>query len=318
MTSISPIPQQKAKDSDDGQPREDLQEDNLVHRSASGSPPNARSRVLLAPHRRSTRQPATLNATSHTHEVLRSPVQVQLEHGPNDVVDPLPPVPRYDLRNPVQVQLEHSPNEFVGPLPPLPRDDLRNPVQVRLEHEPAGIIELLPPAPQDPAEALGPEIREVPAAHADILGTVVLRMISLMSILLVLACAYTLTPEAIKHALASWCSVPVVSPFCPASRLTASPSSVPPPQWADFPRLLNLESGTFEVLLDETVKGPGLALEMKQTEVALKDLATLVRISDLESREVLADSLSEFVKDARKVGRDLIRFNSRVGGAVDT
>ncbi|KAI0254994.1 hypothetical protein BJV78DRAFT_1120256 [Lactifluus subvellereus] len=141
-----------------------------------------------------------------------------------------------------------------------------------------------------------------------------------MSILLVLACAYTLTPgrtsEAIEHALASWCSVPVVSPFCPASRHSAPPA--PPPQWADFPRLLNLESGTFEALLDETVKGPGLALEMKKAEVATRDLATLVRISNLKSREVLADSLSDFVKDARKVGRGLIRFNSRVGGAVDT
>ena len=51
--------------------------------------------------------------------------------------------------------------------------------------------------------------------------------------------------------------------------------------------------------------------------MATSDLATMVRVSDLNSREVLADSLSEFVKDPRKVSRGLTRLSSRVGGAVD-
>lgn len=79
-----------------------------------------------------------------------------------------------------------------------------------------------------------------------------------------------------------------------------------------------MESKTLESLLDEMVEGPGLALQIKKAEMATSDLATLVRVSDLKSRELLADSLSEFVKDARKVGRGLTRFSSKVGGTVDT
>ena len=85
----------------------------------------------------------------------------------------------------------------------------------------------------------------------------------------------------------------------------------------DFPRLLNLESGTFEALLDESVKGPVLALQMKDVGIATSDLATLVRISGLNSREVLAESLNGFAKDARKVSRGLTRFDSKVRGTVD-
>jgi len=78
-----------------------------------------------------------------------------------------------------------------------------------------------------------------------------------------------------------------------------------------------VEYKSLESLLDEAVEGPGLALEIKKAEMATSDLVTLVRISKLNSREILANSLGEFVKDARKVGRGLTRFSSRVGGAMD-
>ena len=80
---------------------------------------------------------------------------------------------------------------------------------------------------------------------------------------------------------------------------------------------MNVESKTLESLLDETLEGPGLGLEIKKAEMATSDLVTLVRVSKLNSREVIADFLSKFVKDARKVSRGLTRFSSRVGGAVD-
>jgi hypothetical protein len=80
---------------------------------------------------------------------------------------------------------------------------------------------------------------------------------------------------------------------------------------------LNVENKTLESLLDEMVEGPGLALEIKKAEIATSDLVTLVRASDLNGREMLADSLSEFVKDARKAGRGLTRFSAKVGSTVD-
>ena len=141
--------------------------------------------------------------------------------------------------------------------------------------------------------------------------------------LVILACAYILSimSNAVASALAPICSTPIISLLC----ITSKPREVPrppnpdrTPQWADFPSLLNVESKTLESLLDEMVEGPGLALQIKKAEMATSDLATLVRVSDLKSREFLADTLSEFVKDARKVGRGLTRFSSKVGGTVDS
>lgn len=179
----------------------------------------------------------------------------------------------------------------------------------------------------EPASTPGPKLSSVLTASlipivsyiAEVLGTVVRIMKLPISIaLVVMVCAYALSvmSGAVTSALAPICSAPVLSLLCPTSK-SRGPNSDRAPQWADFPSLLNVEGKTFESLLDETVEGPGLALEIKKAEMATSDLATLVRVSKLNSREILADTLSEFVKDARKVGRGLTRFSSKVGGTVD-
>jgi hypothetical protein len=78
-----------------------------------------------------------------------------------------------------------------------------------------------------------------------------------------------------------------------------------------------MQSAKFEQLLDETSEGSGLSLEIKKAEMATADLTTLVRISDLKSRDLLADVLVEFVNDAKKAGSGLQRLSSKIGGAVD-
>jgi len=90
-----------------------------------------------------------------------------------------------------------------------------------------------------------------------------------------------------------------------------------PPRWADYPKLVDTQSATFEQLLHESIGGSGLSLEIKKAEMATSDLVTLVRVSNLKSKEMLADSLSDFVVDAKKTGRDLHKLTSKVGGAVD-
>ena len=89
------------------------------------------------------------------------------------------------------------------------------------------------------------------------------------------------------------------------------------PRWADYPKLVDTQSATFEQLLHESISGSGLSLEIKKAELATSDLVTLVRVSDLKSKAMLADSLSDFVDDAKKTGRDLQKLTSKVGGAVD-
>ena len=89
------------------------------------------------------------------------------------------------------------------------------------------------------------------------------------------------------------------------------------PRRADYPALINIQSASFEHLLDESVGGAGLALEIKKAEMATSDLTTLVRVSSLASKEKIAETLDAFVDAARHTARGLQRFSAKVGGAVD-
>ncbi|KAF8263578.1 hypothetical protein EI94DRAFT_1740579 [Lactarius quietus] len=135
-------------------------------------------------------------------------------------------------------------------------------------------------------------------------------------VIAIFTCIYmiSIATGAIRTALAPICSVPIISLACPTAFEPIKPNG---PRKPDFPGLLNIECTSLESLLEETVEGPGLALKMEQIEMETRDLVTLVRVSNLNSRKVLADSLGKFVKDARKVSRGLTRFNSQVGVAVD-
>lgn len=117
------------------------------------------------------------------------------------------------------------------------------------------------------------------------------------------------------------CSIPGASlvPIC-SLQAQPQPSQGPqdrPPKWADYPRLVDMQATTLGQLLDQTAGGSGLALEIKKAELATHDLTTLVRVSDLTSRELLADTLVGFVGDAKKTAEDLQRLGAKVGGAVD-
>ncbi|KAF8263577.1 hypothetical protein EI94DRAFT_1788429 [Lactarius quietus] len=151
---------------------------------------------------------------------------------------------------------------------------------------------------------------------SDILGTVfrVLK-IPIPLALAIISCIYiiSLALGAIRTALAPICSVPIISLACPAF-VSIKPNTPPKP---DFPGLLNIEYTNLESLFEDTVEGLRLALKMTEVEMETRGLATLVRISNLNSREVLADSLGKFVKDARKASRGLTRFSSRVRVALD-
>lgn len=119
-----------------------------------------------------------------------------------------------------------------------------------------------------------------------------------------------------SSALAPLCVLPGVSrvAFCHAP---VRKSAAEPPQRADYPRLEEIQSATFERLLDDSVGGAGLALEIKKAEMATNDLATLVRNSQLTSRERMAETLRAFVDDAKRTGRGLQKFSAKVAAAVD-
>ena len=89
------------------------------------------------------------------------------------------------------------------------------------------------------------------------------------------------------------------------------------PRWADYPKMVDLQSTTFEQLMEESIGGSALSLEVKKAEMAMTDLVTFVQISKLKAKDTLASSLIEFVQDARKAGRGLQKLSSKIGGAVD-
>ncbi|KAH8990221.1 hypothetical protein EDB92DRAFT_1864947 [Lactarius akahatsu] len=154
---------------------------------------------------------------------------------------------------------------------------------------------------------------------SDILGTVLRTLKTpIYFVLVIFACTYAISiaSGATRTALAPICSIPIVSLVCPTFQPYPTSPSNHVLRRADVPRLLDVESKILEPLLEETAEGSGLALEIQKAEIATSDLVTLVRVSDLNGRDVLVDSLSDFVKDARRVGRGLTRFSSQVD-AVD-
>ena len=138
--------------------------------------------------------------------------------------------------------------------------------------------------------------------------------------LAIIACAYALAimSDPIRSALAPMCSIPVVSLVCLAPAGSSRPSnSECSPLWADFRKLVKVESEALEFFIDETVEVFALALEIEKAGMTASDLVTRVRVSNMDEREILIESLSEFEKGARKVSHGLTRFIFRVGSSVD-
>ena len=139
--------------------------------------------------------------------------------------------------------------------------------------------------------------------------------LSVLLFLWMLAFVLTRISGTLRTAFAPVCYLPFVSRSVLCTPL--DPNILRHPKWADFPQLMEAQGSTFERLLDGSAGGSGLALEVRKAEFATADLATLVRHSDLQSNDVLADLLTTFVKDAKKTARSLTKLSSRVGGAVD-
>jgi len=120
------------------------------------------------------------------------------------------------------------------------------------------------------------------------------------------------------------CSLPIVSPmipFCHWEVFKGSPTHASggrPVRWADYPKLVDLQTKTFDQLLDENAGSKGLASEVKKAEMASNDLITLVRASSLKSKDQIVERLSRLVDDARGTGRSLHSLGSKINGAVDS
>lgn len=85
----------------------------------------------------------------------------------------------------------------------------------------------------------------------------------------------------------------------------------------DFPTLTHVQSHLNTVLASAEISSI-MGLELKNAEISVRDLSTLVKVSNLECKESLTAYLDEFVQDSKTVSLELSRFESKVGGTIDT
>ncbi|RXW22849.1 hypothetical protein EST38_g3015 [Candolleomyces aberdarensis] len=117
-----------------------------------------------------------------------------------------------------------------------------------------------------------------------------------------------------------------LTPMCKITQMASQPSGgAHDPhkvQWVDYSGLVDLQSRTFEQLAEDSLtsgtSGSSLSFHIKKAGMATADLIALIRLSDLDSKNSLVDTLSEFVQDARIAETSLHRLDSKVNGAIDS
>lgn len=123
--------------------------------------------------------------------------------------------------------------------------------------------------------------------------------------------------RSIVSSLSPICRVPGVSllnlPFCPSPDTIFTNGTAPP---VEFDELMGVQA-QFEQVLEKSADGVSLPFEMKRSETTIRDLRSLVRHSDLQTREELVLEFDGYIDTARRTASDLQKFNTHVGSAVD-
>ncbi|PBK64633.1 hypothetical protein ARMSODRAFT_841575, partial [Armillaria solidipes] len=115
----------------------------------------------------------------------------------------------------------------------------------------------------------------------------------------------------------------VVQPLCfiygiSHSSLCASrPHHTRVPKHADFPALMELQSATFDQLLDDFVHVSLLSLNLKKAEMAASDLDEIIHRVEYQNDEHFTASLSNFIKTARETAIELQVLSFHMQDTVD-
>jgi hypothetical protein len=84
----------------------------------------------------------------------------------------------------------------------------------------------------------------------------------------------------------------------------------------DFPALISVET-SLEKTLESIVGSSALARLLKQGEMAISDLGTVVRHSELGCKETLSGLLDNLARLSGEIGMSLQTFESKVWGVLD-
>lgn len=121
--------------------------------------------------------------------------------------------------------------------------------------------------------------------------------------------------RSVYVALSPVCNIPGLTqvldlPFC-----TTAPDGTARP--LEFDSVISVEAA-FEQVYEKSASGVSLPIEMKRSEIAVRDLRTMVKFSNLQGKEDLLGQFTEFINAAGKASDDLQAFNVHVGAAVDS
>ncbi|KAI0644327.1 hypothetical protein C8Q79DRAFT_1012119 [Trametes meyenii] len=85
----------------------------------------------------------------------------------------------------------------------------------------------------------------------------------------------------------------------------------------DYASIIDVPTSLLEDLSEHYVDGIELSLDAKEIELTIKSLATIVRGSDLEVKDMMVDILNRFAVDVQAVGRTLQRVSAEIGATID-
>lgn len=126
--------------------------------------------------------------------------------------------------------------------------------------------------------------------------------------------AKTMVVHSVTNALSPLCNIPGAGylnlPFCAGGHHDGHRGPV------EFDKLVITQSN-FEDILEASVHQAALPLAMKNSELSIRDLRTVVRHSSLGSRNELVNEFDGFIETARQASDGLSQFNSRISRALD-
>ncbi|KAI8629841.1 hypothetical protein F5Y19DRAFT_464499 [Xylariaceae sp. FL1651] len=125
--------------------------------------------------------------------------------------------------------------------------------------------------------------------------------------------------QSFSASLSPICRIPGASlvnlPFCPDGPPVSESKNAA--QHIEFDELMNVQA-QFEKVLEDSAHGVSLPMEMKRSEASVRDLRTMVKYSDLPTRDELVYEFDGYIDSVRQISNDLQSFNTHVGSAVDS
>lgn len=139
-------------------------------------------------------------------------------------------------------------------------------------------------------------------------------LVSVYLIFGLLSMVQNMATLSLYTALSPVCRVPGARwlnlPFC----VDTSPK---PHTHIQFDPIIEVQD-RFEGVLEKAAESASLPLEMKRSELAIRDLRTMVRYSQLHGKEQLILEFDGYIDAASSATWDLQRFNTKVGSTIDS